>query len=145
MPDRSELIAIFVGGAAGAMLRVWLGEHFTAPDDAWPWLIFSINVSGAFLLAFLSTRLQTLPRLAPVLGPLLGVGFCGAYTTFSTMQVEAVDLVEAHRTGVAVAYLLASVAAGVLAVWAATTLARRIWGDLDPAPHESDPAAQATP
>ena len=144
MPDRSELVAIFAGGAAGALLRVWLGEHFAAPADAWPWLIFSINVSGAFLLAFLSTRLQTLPRLAPVLGPLLGVGFCGAYTTFSTMQVEALNLVEAHRTGVAAAYLLASVASGLLAVWAAATLARRTAGELDPAPRDSDPAGEGT-
>jgi CrcB protein len=134
MPDRSELTAIFMGGAAGALLRVWLGEHFTAPDDAWPWLVFAINVSGTFLLAWLSTRLQTRPRLAPVLGPLLGVGFCGAYTTFSTMQVEALDLVEAHRPGVAVAYLAASVAAGVLAAWAGTRLARRVCGELDRAP-----------
>ena len=59
-----------------------------------------------------------------MLGPLLGVGFCGAYTTFSTMQVEALDLVEAHRTGVAIGYLAASVAAGLSAAWLGTRLAR---------------------
>jgi CrcB protein len=140
MRDRSELTAIFIGGAVGALLRVWLGEHFTAPDDAWPWLVFAINVSGTFLLALVSTRLQTLPRLAPVLGPLLGVGFCGAYTTFSTMQVEALDLVEGHRAGLAVAYLAASVAAGLLAAWTATRLARRLSGDLG-----APPAAEPRP
>jgi CrcB protein len=134
MPNRSELLAIFAGGAAGALLRVWLGETFTAPDDAWPWLVFAINVSGTFLLAFASTRLRTLPRLAGWLGPLLGVGFCGAYTTFSTMQVEALDLVEAHRAALAIGYLAASVAAGLLAAWTATMLARRVSGELDPAP-----------
>ena len=138
MPARSELTAIFVGGAAGALLRVWLGEQFSAPDDAWPWLVFAINVSGTFLLALISTRLQTLPRLAPVLGPLLGVGFCGAFTTFSTMQVQALDLVEAHRSAVAVAYLAASVAAGVLAAWAATRLTRRVFGQRA-APPDAEP------
>ena len=140
MPDRSELTAIFIGGAGGALLRVWLGLHFTAPGDAWPWVVFAINVSGTFLLALLSTRLQTLPRLAPVLGPLLGVGFCGAYTTFSTMQVEALDLVEAHRAGLAIAYLAASVAAGLLAAGTATRLARRLAGELHP-----PPGAEPTP
>jgi fluoride exporter len=145
MPDRAELIAIFIGGAAGALVRVWLGERFAAPPGTWPWVVFAINVSGAFLLAFVSTRLQTAPRLAPVLGPLIGVGFCGAYTTFSTLQVEALDLVRAHRVAVAGGYELASVAAGLLAVWSATRLARRVAGDTAPALPEHDPGLTVDP
>jgi CrcB protein len=61
-------------------------------------------------------------RLRPAL---LGHGFCGALTTFSTMQVEVLDMIDADRLALAAAYVAASAAAGVAAVRVATTLARR--------------------
>ena len=114
-----------MGGAAGALLRVWLGETFSSGPPGWPWLTFAINVSGSFALAYLATRLQERLPLSTYRRPLLGTGFCGAYTTFSTLQVEAVKLIEADRTGLAVSYLVASLAAGYAAVWLATALVRR--------------------
>ena len=58
--------------------------------------------------------------------PLLGTGFCGAYTTFSTMQVEILAMLEHHRYGLAAGYAAASIAAGYLAVWVATASVRRV-------------------
>jgi CrcB protein len=54
----------------------------------------------------------------------LGTGFLGAYTTFSTFTVEAIDLVRAGHAGTALAYLAGSVFAGLLAVLAGMTSAR---------------------
>jgi CrcB protein len=123
--DCRELAAIFLGGAAGALLRVWLGLTFAASATSWPWAIFAINVSGSFALGYLATRLQERLPQSTYRGPLLGTGFCGAYTTFSTVQIELLAMLEHGRYGLALGYAAASVTAGYLAVWLATATVRR--------------------
>jgi fluoride exporter len=123
--DRRELAAIFLGGATGALLRVWLGETFTGAVGKWPWATFAINVTGSFALGCFATRLQERLPLSTYRRPLLGTGFCGAYTTFSTMQIEILTMIDHHRYGLAANYAAASVAAGYLAIWVATASMRR--------------------
>jgi len=123
--DGRELAAIFVGGAIGAVLRVWLGITLASGGAHWPWTTFIVNTTGALALAYFATRLQERLPLSTYKRPLLGTGFCGTYTTFSTMQVEILVLIDHHRYGVAVGYGLASIAVGYLAIWAATALVRR--------------------
>jgi CrcB protein len=125
-PDRRELAAIFLGGAAGGLLRVWLGETFASTATQWPWATFAINISGSFALGYLATRLQERLPLSTYRRPLLGTGFCGAYTTFSTMQVEILAMVEHHRYELAAGYAGASITAGYLAIWLATASVRRV-------------------
>jgi fluoride exporter len=123
--DRREIAAIFLGGAIGSLLRVWLGRTFSAGVADWPWATFAINVSGSFALACLAAHLHRRAQHS-YLGPLLGVGFCGAYTTFSTMQIEIVQLADHGEYGLAGAYALSSVLAGYLAIVAGTALVRRV-------------------
>jgi fluoride exporter len=124
--DRRELAAIFAGGAAGALLRVALSRAYPAAATSWPWATFAINVSGAFVLGYLVTRLQERLPLSTYRRPLAGTGFCGAYTTFSTMQLELLEMLQHHRYGLAGAYAAASLAGGYLAVYAATAIVRRV-------------------
>ena len=123
--DGRELAAIFAGGAIGALARVWIGRHFAGSADSWPWATFAINVSGSFALGYFAVRLQERLPQSTYRRPLLGTGFCGAYTTFSTMQVEMLRLVEAGNVGLAVGYALASITAGLTAIWLATAMVRR--------------------
>ena len=123
--DRRELVAIAAGGAIGAVARVWIGRHLTTADGSWPWATFTINVTGSFALAYLATRLQERLPQSTYRRPLLATGFCGAYTTFSTMQVELLRIAEAHRYGLAIGYALVSIAAGMAAIWLATVVVRR--------------------
>ena len=123
--DRRELAAIFAGGAIGAIARVWLSQRFVQADTSWPWTIFAINITGSFALGYFATRLQERLPQSTYRRPLLGTGFCGAYTTFSTMEVETLKMIEADRYGLAIGYAIASVTAGVLAIWLASTLVRR--------------------
>jgi CrcB protein len=123
--DRRELAAIAAGGALGALLRVALVQ-LGAGGAAWPWPTFAANVLGAFLLGYFSTRLQDRLPLSAYRRPLLGTGFCGALTTFSTLQVELLRMLDDERYQLAAAYAAASVAAGYLATHLATAAVRRV-------------------
>lgn len=123
--DRRELAAIFAGGMVGAVLRVWVGQQFTSTAPHWPWATFIINVTGSAALAYFATRLQERLPLSTYRRPFLGTGFCGAYTTFSTMQVEILKMLEHNRYGLAVGYAAASIVAGYFAIWGMTALVRR--------------------
>ncbi len=123
--DARELAAIFVGGMAGAVARVWLSQRFASGSQHWPWAIFAINVAGAAALAYVVTRLQERLPQSTYRRPLIGTGFCGAFTTFSTMEVEILVMLDHHRYGLALGYGVASLAAGSSVVWLTTALVRR--------------------
>src|SRR3954470_5528807 len=125
--DRRELAAVFAGGFAGALARAGLVEALPHGAAEWPWATFTVNVVGAFLLGYFTTRLQERLPQSAYRRPLLGTGLCGALTTFSTVQLELLDMLDAGRAGLAAAYALASVAAGFAAVAVATNLVRRAW------------------
>ncbi|HEX8051193.1 MAG TPA: fluoride efflux transporter CrcB [Solirubrobacterales bacterium] len=121
MVDRRELGAIFLGGAIGALLRAGLAEALPDPGVGWPWATFIVNVVGTALLGYWFT---TLPH-TQYRRPLLTTGFCGALTTFSTVQVELVEMIDAGRMALACLYLGLSVAAGLAGAQAATIVGRR--------------------
>lgn len=123
--ERRELAAIFAGGFAGAIARAELADAFPYGAGRWPWVTLAVNVAGAFLLGYFATRLQERLPLSSYRRPLLGTGFCGALTTFSTMQIELLRMLDHDRVGLAAAYGLVSVFAGFVAVALATNLVRR--------------------
>ncbi len=124
--DGRELAAIFCGGALGALARVGLGQAIPTAAASWPWSTFAINISGSFLLGYFATRLQERLPQSTYRRPLLGTGLCGAYTTFSTMQVEILKMLDHDRYGLAAAYAGSSIVAGFAAIWIATAVARRV-------------------
>jgi fluoride exporter len=123
--DGREVAAVFAGGVAGALARLGLIEALPYGALGWPWPTFVANVLGAFALGWFTTRLQERLPVSAYRRPLLGSGFCGALTTFSTMQLEIVRMLQGGDPVLAFAYAAASVAAGFAAVVLATGLARR--------------------
>jgi len=126
LSDLREIGAIFAGGALGTLARAALAEAFPHAATAWPWPTFTVNVVAAFLLGYFVTRLQERLPLSSYRRPLLGTGLCGGLSTFSTMQVEILEMINAHAWGLAVAYAAASIAAGYTAIYLATAIVRRV-------------------
>ncbi len=120
------MAAVFAGGGVGALCRGLLGETYPQAASSWPWVTFAVNLIGAFLLGYFATRLQERLPLSSYRRPLLGTGLCGGLTTFSTMQVELLRMIDAHHFGLAVAYASASVVGGYAAIHLATAMVRRV-------------------
>lgn len=113
--DVREVAAVFVGGALGTLGRAGV-EVLAAPDPGhWPWPTFAVNVAGAFVLGVVLTVLRHRPSGSRYPRALLGAGFCGGLTTFSTMQVETLTMFEHGHVGLALGYAAASIAAGLVA------------------------------
>jgi CrcB protein len=124
--DRREIAAIFAGGALGTLARAALVEAFPHPATAWPWPTFGVNIAAAFLLGYFVTRLTERLPLSSYRRPLLGTGLCGGLSTFSTMQVEILKMLDAGAWGLAAGYTAASIAVGYAAIHLATAMVRRV-------------------
>ena len=123
--DYRELAAVFAGGAFGTAARAVAATVFAQDPTQWPWPTFAVNIIGAFLLGYFTTRLLDRLPLSSYRRPMLGTGLCGGLTTFSTMQLETVRMLDHHMYGLALGYTTASVAAGLAAIYGATALVRR--------------------
>ncbi len=117
--------AVAAGGSVGALARVAVSREFPVHAGSFPWVTFVVNVVGCVILAYVATRLME--RLPPSTHrrPAIGTGFCGALTTFSTLQVELFTLLRDGDPVLALAYAAASLAAGFGVVVLATWMVRR--------------------
>jgi CrcB protein len=122
--DRRGLAAIFAGGFCGAIVRAQVGEALPYDSGHWPWATLLVNVAGALVLGYVITRVEDGRELFPYSGRLLGTGFCAALTTFSTLQLELLQMLDDARYALAAAYAVVSILAGLAAVALTTTLAR---------------------
>ena len=109
------VVLVLVGGAVGAPLRyltdlVVQSRH----DSVLPWGTLTVNVSGSFVLAATAAAVTAAGAPAWVL-TLVGTGFCGALTTFSTFGFETVRLVEDGSWLEALANVVLSLVAGLAA------------------------------
>lgn len=120
-----KLVWIGAAGFAGAVSRYSVEGWVSARTrGAFPVGTFVVNVSGCVLIGFLVALLTERFAVNPTLRVALTVGFVGAYTTFSTFAYETMRLNDHGRQALALVYVVASVVAGVLAVYAGTSLGR---------------------
>ena len=124
--DRRELAAIFAGGAIGTLARAGLSQALPHTPTEWPWATFIANVLAVILLGYFVTRLQERLPLSSYRRPLLGTGVCGGLSTFSTMQVEILKMLEAGAFLLAAGYTAASVLAGYAGIHLTTAAVRRV-------------------
>lgn len=112
-PGARHFLAVAAGGACGAVAR-YAATQAQPDGGGFPWTTFAINVVGSALLAGL--LLLPLARRSSVWAAALGPGVLGGFTTFSATSEQARDLLAHGRTGLAAAYLVGTLAAGLVAV-----------------------------
>jgi CrcB protein len=120
----AQIVLVALGSALGGLTRWGVGLGFQRwLGTAFPWGTFFINITGSFFLGWLATVItERYARGAETwlsadhLRLLVGVGFTGAYTTFSTFEYEADHLLRGGETFRSLAYVIGSVALGLLAV-----------------------------
>ncbi len=115
------LAAVFVGGILGTLARHGIESAYPWRGSEWPFATFGVNLIGAFALGLL---LEALARRGPDEGVrrrirlLVGTGFCGAFTTYSTFALEAVLLTRDDQFATAISYAVSTVVLGAVAAWA---------------------------
>jgi len=127
-----NVLLVALGSAAGGVARWLLGSWVQrlsggAPPAVFPVGTLVVNASGSFLIGLLVVPFRD---RAPHWYVLLGVGFCGGYTTFSTFSLDTVALLETRGWLVATANVMSSVAAGLAGVAAGLALGRAAMGRL---------------
>lgn len=117
-PLRADgVVLVLLGGMLGTFARYELVRLAPPSAAGWPWPTFTANLAGAFVLGGL---LEFLARSGPDSGwrrrsrLSVGTGFCGAFTTYSTLAVEVDLLVRGGHDALAAGYLAASVAGGLV-------------------------------
>lgn len=120
-----------LGGVLGTLARYIIGGWVYAwAGAAFPWGTLAINLTGSFLLG-LAMRGAELSSLSPELRGMLTVGFCGAFTTFSTFTFETMSLMQEGAWVRALLYAFGSLGLGLMSIalgFSAATLLLRPGG-----------------
>jgi CrcB protein len=130
--EQGRLLGVIaVAGVLGASTRYGLTLVLPTGPQPFPWATIAVNVSGSLALGVVAglplDRLRA-PRLGTYVRPFLATGFLGAYTTYSTFALETDLLAKDGHAGTALAYVAASMAAGLAAAWTGILLVRRLSG-----------------
>lgn len=122
------VLAVTVGGVAGALARYAAACLWPSPTRAFPWTTLWVNLLGALLIGVLLVLVTERGAVHPLWRPLLGTGVLGGFTTFSTYSVDLQVRLAAGAVGQAVAYGIATAVGALAAVAIATTATRRLSG-----------------
>jgi fluoride exporter len=126
------VLAIAVGGAIGAAARWGLTQAWPPTAGAFPWVTFTVNVSGCLVIGALMVYLLEVLRPGRYARPFLATGVLGGYTTFSTYAGETETLLRHGHAPAALAYLFGTLVAALLATWVGLALARLAAGHTHP-------------
>lgn len=122
-----QWLLVAMGGACGAMSRVWLGHTIRSAMPStvlFPWHTFAANIIGCFFIGLVFVLVTEKGQWDPRLGMLLMGGFLGSFTTFSTFSLETLGLLTTGKYMIAITYILASIITGLLAVFAGAQFSR---------------------
>lgn len=126
METAIKFLSVAIGGAFGAMTRYALNILLSGKFVPFPSATFLINVSGSFLIGFLLILFTEKFHVNENLSLAVLVGFLGAYTTFSTFELEIFALIRERNFMTAFAYLFLSVLVGFVGVTGGIWFGKRL-------------------
>mgnify|MGYP002784423468 FL=1 len=127
METATKILFIGAGGALGAVARYLINiSPLAGLFEKFPFPTFFINVSGSFLIGFFLILLTDKWEVSDHLRMAVIVGFLGAFTTFSTFEMEIYGLIKERQLVTAFLYLFLSVAIGFIGLVGGIFLGRRI-------------------
>ena len=127
METFAKIISVAIGGAFGAVARYLINISLLAGIfEKFPFPTFLINITGSFLIGFLLILLTDKIAAGEIFRMTVIVGFLGAFTTFSTFEMEIYGLMKERFFATAFLYLFLSVAVGFVGLVAGVELAKRI-------------------
>jgi CrcB protein len=123
----NAVVAVALGGAAGALLRFWIaGGVYALLGRGFPYGTLFVNVLGSFLMGTLSVLLLERMSIGPEWRAGLLIGVLGAFTTFSTFSIETLNLLEAGEAMKASLNMVLSVLLCVVAAWFGLAIGRQL-------------------
>lgn len=121
-----KILAVGIGGAFGAIARYLISISPLANlFEKFPFPTFFINITGSFLIGFLLIIFTDKLQINENMRLAIMVGFLGAFTTFSTFELEIWGLLKENQFITAFLYLFLSVIVGFAGVVAGVWLARK--------------------
>lgn len=127
METALKILSVAIGGSAGAVARYLINISPAANlFDKFPLPTFLINITGSFLIGFLMIVFADKVVVSENVRMAVIVGFLGAFTTFSTFEMEVFGLVRERQMLTALLYLSLSVIVGFAGVLAGVELGRRM-------------------
>ena len=127
-PSVRNPIAVSLGAVAGALSRYYLSLWIAKVlGTGLPYATIFINLTGSFLMGLLTTLiLERTLLISPEIRLLVAIGFLGSYTTFSTYELDTLNLVLNFNWYKAIAYWLGSAFFGFLFLYLGIIVARAI-------------------
>lgn len=123
----ANILLVAVGGAFGAVLRYLINISPLANSfEKFPFHTFVINIAGSFLIGLFFILMAEKSSINENFRSAITVGFIGAFTTFSTFELEIFSLVREKYFATALIYLLLSVITGFIGVWSGIWLAEKV-------------------
>ena len=113
----SKLLAIFIGGGLGSLVRFYLGARWNVGANQFPYGTFLANFISSFVLGLLMAYYIANPDWKTNYRLFLMTGFCGGFSTFSTFSAEVFTLMKSDQLGLAFTYLGISILFGLLAIY----------------------------
>ena len=111
------------GGFIGTCLRFLTGKLcHSLSTSAFPWGTFAVNIAGSFIIGLLFGLAERHNVLSPSMNVLLITGFCGGFTTFSSMADDMFVLLEQRHWAIFATYVVMSFSLGLLMVWAGRSI-----------------------